>query len=45
MPILMLTTESDPGKKAEGKDAGATGWINKPFDAEKLVAVTKKLVG
>ncbi len=45
VPILMLTTESDPGKKAEGKDAGATGWINKPFDAEKLVAVTKKLVG
>ena len=45
VPILMLTTESDPSKKSEGKDAGATGWINKPFDAEKLVAVAKKLVG
>lgn len=45
VPILMLTTESDPGKKAEGKDAGATGWINKPFEAEKLVAVARKLIG
>lgn len=45
VPIVMLTTESDPAKKAEGKEAGATGWINKPFDAEKLVAVIRKLIG
>ena len=30
-PIILLTTESDPGKKAEGRAAGATGWIVKPF--------------
>lgn len=30
-PILLLTTESAPGKKAEGRSAGATGWIVKPF--------------
>ena len=45
MPIVMLTTESEDGKKAEGKAAGATGWIVKPFDQAKLVAVVKKLIG
>ena len=35
VPILMLTTESDPAKKAEGRSAGATGWIVKPFDPRK----------
>ena len=45
IPIVMLTTESSPEMKAEGKDAGATGWINKPFDADQLIAVTKKLLG
>ncbi|MBO9465310.1 Phosphate regulon transcriptional regulatory protein PhoB [Pelagimonas phthalicica] len=45
IPIVMLTTESAPEMKAKGKAAGATGWINKPFDADKLVAVTKKLLG
>lgn len=45
IPIVMLTTESAPEMKAKGKEAGATGWINKPFDADKLVAVTKKLLG
>jgi two-component system, chemotaxis family, chemotaxis protein CheY len=45
IPILMLTTESAPEKKEEGKAAGATGWINKPFDAQKLVAVARKLLG
>jgi len=45
IPIVMLTTESAPEMKAKGKAAGATGWINKPFDADKLVAVTRKLLG
>lgn len=44
-PILMLTTESDAGKKAAGKEAGATGWIVKPFKPEKLIAVIKKVAG
>ncbi len=42
-PILMLTTEADDTKKAEGKAAGATGWIVKPFQPEKLVAVVNKV--
>ena len=43
VPILMLTTESDDGKKTEGKAAGATGWIVKPFNPEKLVQVVNKV--
>ena len=42
-PIILLTTESDPGKKAEGRSAGATGWIVKPFSQEHLLAVVAKL--
>lgn len=42
-PILMLTTEGDATKKVEGKEAGATGWIVKPFQPEKLVEVVKKV--
>ncbi len=42
-PILMLTTEGDGSKKEEGKAAGATGWIVKPFNPEKLVEVVKKV--
>ena len=45
IPIVMLTTETKPEAKAEGKAAGATGWLNKPFDTEKLISVVKKLVG
>jgi two-component system chemotaxis response regulator CheY len=45
VPIVMLTTETKPEAKAEGKAAGATGWLNKPFDAETLVNVAKKLAG
>jgi two-component system chemotaxis response regulator CheY len=37
VPILILTTESDGGRKAAGKAAGATGWLVKPFSPEKLV--------
>lgn len=42
-PILMLTTEGDGSKKEEGKAAGATGWIVKPFNPEKLIEVVKKV--
>lgn len=44
-PILLLTTEGDDAKKAEGKAAGATGWITKPFNPEKLIDVVKKVSG
>ena len=45
IPIVMLTTESQAAKKAEGKAAGATGWIVKPFKPEQLLAVVKKVLG
>ncbi len=45
LPILMLTTESDSSKKAEGRSAGATGWIVKPFNPEKLVEVVNRVCG
>src|SRR6266568_9598464 len=41
IPIIMLTTESQDSKKGEGKAAGATGWIVKPFKPEQLVTVVK----
>jgi len=44
MPIIMLTTESQVSKKQEGKAAGATGWIVKPFRPEQLLAVIKKVL-
>jgi two-component system, chemotaxis family, chemotaxis protein CheY len=45
IPIIMLTTESTDSKKQEGKSAGATGWIVKPFKPEQLMAVVKKVLG
>ena len=45
VPIVLLTTESEDSKKAEGKAAGATGWIVKPFKQDQLLAVVKKLLG
>jgi len=44
LPILMVTTESEETKKQEGRAAGASGWIIKPFRAEQLVAVAKRFV-
>lgn len=44
-PILTLTTESGRDLKEKGKAAGATGWIVKPFDPEKLLATIKKVLG
>lgn len=44
-PILILTTETDKEKKAQGKAAGATGWIEKPFKPEHLLKVIKMALG
>ena len=44
IPIIMLTTESQDGRKQEGKAAGATGWIVKPFKPEQLLMVIKKVL-
>ncbi len=42
-PILVLTTESSDEKKARAREAGATGWIVKPFDPEKLAAAVRRV--
>ena len=44
-PILLLTTESSLDKKNEGRSAGATGWLVKPFNPEKLLATVNKVLG
>lgn len=44
-PILILTTETDPDKKVEGKSAGATGWIDKPFKPDHLLKVVRMALG
>jgi two-component system, chemotaxis family, chemotaxis protein CheY len=43
-PILMLTTEGSADRKREGKEAGATGWIVKPFDPAQLVATMHRVL-
>ncbi len=43
-PILMLTTESQESRKLEGKEAGATGWIVKPFDPDRLLQVVSRVL-
>ncbi len=45
IPILMLTTEAGDTMKAQGRAAGATGWLVKPFDPEKLLEVVRKVIG
>ncbi|CAO3434577.1 response regulator [Azospirillum doebereinerae] len=42
-PILILTTEATDSKKAEGKAAGATGWLVKPFTPDKLLDVVRRV--
>jgi two-component system, chemotaxis family, chemotaxis protein CheY len=44
VPILMLTTESQEAKRQQGKAAGATAWLVKPFDPDKLLGVVAKVV-
>lgn len=45
VPIIVLSTESADDLKSQAKEAGAVGWIVKPFTQEKLVAVIQKVVG
>ena len=45
VPILMLTTESSDAMKSQGRAAGATGWLVKPFDPQKLLEVVRKVIG
>lgn len=44
-PILMLTTEASAEMKEQGKQLGATGWIIKPFDPEKILKVIERVLG
>jgi len=44
VPIILLTTESHAEKKQQGKAAGATAWIVKPFTPDQLLAVVKKVM-
>lgn len=44
VPIIMLTTEAQEDKKREGKEAGASGWIVKPFSPEQLLNVIRKFL-
>ncbi len=44
IPIVMLTTESQATRKQEGKSAGATGWIVKPFKPDQLLAIVQKVL-
>jgi two-component system chemotaxis response regulator CheY len=44
-PILLLTTETDPQKKQIAKKSGATGWIIKPFNPDKLLMAVRKVLG
>ena len=44
IPILILTTETGPSKKEMGKVAGATGWVEKPFDPDHLLATVNKVL-
>ena len=45
VPILVLTTESADHLKAKARDAGATGWIVKPFDDETIVSIVRRVTG
>lgn len=44
LPIIILTTESEAKKRQEAKDAGATGWIVKPFEKDRLLKIINKVV-
>jgi two-component system chemotaxis response regulator CheY len=44
VPVVLLTTETQPEKRQEGKAAGATAWMVKPFDPIQLLALVKKVM-
>jgi two-component system chemotaxis response regulator CheY len=44
-PMLVLTTESSDAMKAQGRAAGANGWLVKPFDPTRLLEVVRKVIG
>lgn len=44
-PILILTTESSAEMKNQGRAAGATGWLVKPFEPRRLLEVVEKVIG
>jgi len=44
VPILILTTESSEQMKMAGREAGATGWLVKPFDPARLIEVIRKVI-
>lgn len=44
LPILILTTETEVQKRLQAKDAGATGWLVKPFEQDKLIKVINKVI-
>lgn len=44
-PVVMITTESKDSKKQEGKAAGATAWMVKPFTSDQLLSVVKRIIG
>ena len=43
MPVLMLTTDNDDSKKAQGKEAGAKAWMLKPFSSAQVLSAVSKL--
>lgn len=45
IPILIMTTETADYKKKKAKSLGATGWIAKPFDEERLIKAVRKVLG
>jgi two-component system, chemotaxis family, chemotaxis protein CheY len=45
VPIMMLTTESSQALKQQGREAGATGWMVKPFDPDKLLEMLRRVLG
>jgi two-component system chemotaxis response regulator CheY len=44
-PLLLLTTETSPERKVDGKQAGATGWITKPFSPQQLISTLERVLG
>lgn len=45
VPVVLLTTESSEDLKRQAREAGATGWIVKPFKQDQLIAIVKKVAG